>query len=232
MPPAGPAAPIPRPEVIVRNTRPEDFAGITGMCSRVYAESPPWKDIQLASHLRVFPEGQFVALLPASGKVVGMASSLIVYWDDYDGDESWRDFTEHGMFTNHDPERGHTLYAAEVMVDPDLQGAGIGTKLYTARFALARRLGLWRIRAGARLRGYHKYADSMSADEYAEKVAHGEIWDPTVSFQMKRGFRVFGVVEDYLHHDSESMGHAALIEWLNDEAIPLSEAEKIDPRFR
>ncbi|GEM_PF-1459647 len=43
-----------------------------------------------------------------------MAASLIVLWNDYDMKASWRDFTDHDMFTNHDPERGRTLYGAEV----------------------------------------------------------------------------------------------------------------------
>ena len=87
-----------------------------------------------------------------------MAASLIVLWDDYDMTSSWRDFTEHGTFRNHDP-KGRTLYGAEVMVHPDEQGRGIGKKLYAARRELVRRMGLLRIRAGARLP-----ATSVAAD--------------------------------------------------------------------
>ncbi|MFZ0429349.1 MAG: carbon-nitrogen hydrolase, partial [Acidobacteriota bacterium] len=39
--------------------------------------------------------------------------------------------------------------------------------------------------------------------------------DPTLTFQLRHGFRVLGVVSDYLKNDPESLGHAALIEWLN-----------------
>ncbi len=78
----------------------------------------------------------------ASQRVVGMAASLIVFWDDYDMKDSWRDFTDHGMFTNHDPVKGRTLYGAEVMVRPSMQGRGIGSKIYHARRELVRRLGV------------------------------------------------------------------------------------------
>ena len=44
------------------------------------------------------------------------------------------------------------LYGAEVMVHPARQGTGVGKCLYEARRALTIRLGLLRIRAGARLR--------------------------------------------------------------------------------
>ncbi len=156
---SGPKPPC--PEVIVRSTRPEDFSQIIEMTREVYHESPTWRVEQLASHLEVFPEGQFVAVDKATGRVVGMAASLIVLWDDYDMTSSWRDFTEHGTFTNHDP-KGRTLYGAEVMVRPSEQGRGIGKKIYAARRTLVQRLGLLRTRAGARLAGYHRYAERLS----------------------------------------------------------------------
>ncbi|MEO5719949.1 MAG: hypothetical protein ABIR71_00580 [Chthoniobacterales bacterium] len=51
-----------RPEVIVRNSRPEDFGQIIEMTREVYHDSPSWKPEQLVWHLEVFPEGQFVAV--------------------------------------------------------------------------------------------------------------------------------------------------------------------------
>jgi GNAT superfamily N-acetyltransferase len=152
--------------ITVRNTTPSDFPGIISLCSAVYPESPAWSEHQLKSHVDLFPEGQFVAIDDASGAVVGMAASLIVLWDEYDIATSWRDFTEAGTFKNHDPRFGRTLYGAEVMVNPNVQGLGVGTRIYHARRDLAVRLQLLRIRAGARLRGYHRVAAQMSACDY------------------------------------------------------------------
>lgn len=204
----------------VRNTLEGDFERVTELSRRVYSQAPPWTEKQLSSHLAVFPEGQFVALDGA--QVVGMAASLIVLWDDYEFDTNWRDFTAAGMFTNHDPERGRTLYGAEIMVDPARQGEGIGSRLYDARRALCVRLGLRRIRAGARLRGYHRVAAGMTAAEYVARVERAELSDPTLSFQLNRGFRVIAVVSGYLQHDPESLGFAAVIEWLNPAAQPVA----------
>lgn len=201
--------------ILIRNTRPEDFPGIVDLCRNVYQGAPPWGDRQLESHLNVFPEGQFVAVEPESGKVVGMAASLIVFWHDYDIAANWRDFTDAGMFTNHDPKRGRTLYGAEVMVHPDVQGRGVGKRIYAARRELVEKLGLARIRAGARLRGYSNYEKELAAEDYVKKVVRGEIGDPTLSFQLKQGFHVLAVVPEYLHHDPESKGHAAVIERIN-----------------
>ena len=201
--------------IIVRNTIPDDFDQIIDLCGEVYTGAPPWTEQQLAGHLQVFPEGQIVAVDSAAQTIVGMASSLIVRWDDYDMASSWRDFTSHGTFANHDPAYGRTLYGAEVMVRPEAQGMGIGSKLYEARRAIARRFNLLRIRAGARLRGYGKWARQLTADQYVFRVIYGALRDPTLSFQLKHGFKVIGVVSNYLRHDPESLGYAAVIEWLN-----------------
>lgn len=202
--------------VIVRETRPSDFDAIVDMCRLVYTVSTPWSVEQLASHHHEFPEGQFVAVDPASGQLIGMAASLIIAWDDYEPQGAWRGFTDHGMFTNHDPKSGRTLYGAEVMALPSEQGHGVGSALYRARRDLAERLGLLRIRAGARLRGYGAYAGTLTPVEYVLRVVRQEIFDPTLSFQLRRGFHVIDVVSGYLRHDDESLGYAATIQWLNE----------------
>lgn len=222
----------PRPaKIVVRNTTAQDFDGIAALCREVYTEAVPWSDAQLISHLEVFPHGQFVALEAASQRVVGMAASLIVLWNDYDMNMDWEAFTDRGTFKNHDPANGRTLYGAEVMVNPRMQRRGIGKKLYQARRELVRSLGLLRIRAGARLRGYHRYAKRMSAEDYVIGVVRKKFADPTLSFQLREGFEVIGVVANYLHHDPESLGHAAIIEWLNPEVAQSGDYAGRNPRF-
>ncbi len=219
-------------DIIVRPTYQGDFGAVTELCRRVYPTAPPWTEVQLSSHLRVFPDGQFVAVEQSSGRIVGMAASLIVRWDDYDLTTSWREFTDAGAFTNHDPS-GKTLYGAEVMVDPERQRLGIGAKLYAARRALVERMDLLRIRAGARLRGYHRFADAMPPNEYVARVVSGRIVGPTLSFQLREGFRVIAVVPDYLRHDPESLGYAAVIEWLRHADAPTARtAPSVPPLVR
>ncbi len=205
--------------VVVRNTEPRDFAGITELCSRIYPDTAPWNAEQLSSHLQVFPEGQFVAVHGAEEQVVGMSASLIVDWEDYKTLDDWEQFTADGMFTNHDPKRGRTLYGAEVIVDPTLQHHGIGDKIYSARRALTESHKLLRIRAGSRLRGYCRCAARLKPDDYVVGVVEGHEYDPTLSFQLKEGFHVVAVVPHYLSDDPESLGYAAVIEWLNPQLI-------------
>ncbi|HEX5817966.1 MAG TPA: GNAT family N-acetyltransferase [Gemmatimonadales bacterium] len=211
----------------MRTTRPEDIPALVALSAREYGGGASWQPAQLASHLAVFPEGQLVATLRDGGaeQVVGMASSLIIFWDDYDIRAAWRDFTAGGYFTNHDPAQGRTLYGAEIIVDPARRGHGIGARLYEARCALVQRLGLLRIRAGSRLAGYHVVADRMSAEEYVVEVVRERLHDPTLSFQLHHGFRVIGVVSGYLAHDPKSLGFAAIIEWLNERVATPTDRE-------
>lgn len=205
-----------RSPIVVRRTTPSDFPEIARLTTAVYPFSAPWYPDQLTSHVEQFAHGQFVAVDSRDGAVVGMCASLILRWEDYHPGASWAEFTDDGTFTNHDPE-GETLYGAEIMVDPTRQRMGIGKKLYAARRDLARSLGLLRIRAGARPRGYHKYAHRMTIGEYARQVSAGRIKDPTISFQIREGFHIVEAIADYLPGDTESLGYSVTIEWLNPE---------------
>lgn len=217
---------------LVRNTQESDFSGIIKMCEEVYPGAPVWTEAQLKSHLNLYPEGQFAAVDEDTQEIVGMSASLIINWDDYDFKDSWKDFTDSGLFTNHDPVNGRTIYGAEIMVRPSVQGSGVGSLLYEAREKLAIASKLLRIRAGARLRGYGTYASDLSPEDYVIRVIRGELFDPTLSFQLKRGFRVLHIVSGYLKYDAESLGYAAVIEWLNKEVAEPAHYLKGNPKFQ
>lgn len=194
---------------------PQHFGAIQELCKRVYPFTKPWSIGQLEAHHSYFPEGQLLVVENETQKIVGLAFSLIISWDDYSPQDNWLDFTSSGFFHNHNPKKGKTLYGAEVMVDPEYRGLGLGKMLYRAREEIARTYKLKRIRAGARLRGYAKHKDKFSPEEYVKRVFEGEIFDPTLSFQLGQGFVPLDVARNYLFNDPESLGYAAVIEWLN-----------------
>ncbi|MCB9837704.1 MAG: GNAT family N-acetyltransferase [Phycisphaeraceae bacterium] len=237
LPAGGGAAPPPkvrrpRRRLVIRNTTPEHFAGISEIAAMIYPDISPWNSEYLTSHLKVFPQGQFVAVEQGSGLVVGVCSGLVIDWDATPDTSSWNALTSNGYFTNHDPVEGGTLFAADVMVRPGYQGQGIGRRLYErGRFGLARQLGLRRIVAGSRLRGYHRFAERLTPEEYVVEVVQGRLNDPTLSFQLHLGFRVTSVIGGYFAGDPESRGYAAIIEWLNDEVADPEDYDRGDPRF-
>lgn len=229
---ASPKPKRPSRRIVIRSAAPEHFAGISEIAGLMYPDITPWSEVHLESHLLSFPQGQFVAVELGSGLVAGVCSGLVIDWDQQPDTSSWNALTADGFYTNHDPVHGNTLFAADVMVRPGFQGRGIGRRLYErGRFDLARQLGLLRVVAGSRLRGYHRYASKLSAEEYAVEVIHGRINDPTLSFQLHLGFRVTAVIPDYFTGDPESRGWAAIIEWLNDEVAEPKNYGSGDPRF-
>jgi GNAT superfamily N-acetyltransferase len=148
------------------------------------------------------------------GQVVGAASSLVVQWDDYGVDHTWRSITGDGYFTTHDP-RGRTLYGADITVDASRRGFSVGRALLQSRRRLCRRLNLRRIIATARLPGYAAARETMSPELYAMRVIWGDIPDASMRFQMAQGFQYCGILRAYQPEDAESCGYAALLAWLN-----------------
>jgi len=182
-----------------------------------------WDEEHLASHIRVFPQGQMVALV--EGKVVGAVSSLIV---DLGPDplrlHTFEGITDGGYFTNHDPN-ADTLYGADIYVHPEMRGRGVGAALYQARRKLCQRLNLRRVVAGGRLYNFRQYSDLYSPEEFAERVVAGEIRDQVLSFQLREGFELRGILPNYLE-DEASKGYAAFLEWLNPEYVAPQESRR------
>ncbi len=104
-------------------------------------------------------------------------------------------------------------------VHPDYRRRGIGRRLYESRKEIVRAFGLKGVVAGGMLVGYHRHCGAMAAEEYLAKVVAGELVDPTVTFQLRCGFKVKGVIPNYIEDDS-CKGFAALILWENDHQQP------------
>lgn len=187
-------------------------------------ENVVWSERQLQNHLKVFPAGQLVALV--NGQIVGAVASLIIQSsrDPYRA-HTYAGITDGGYFHNHDAQ-GDTLYGADVYVDPDCQGRGIGAVLYEARRRLCKQLNLRRILAGGRISGYAAHQNELSPEAYIQRVKDGDIHDNVLSFQLKQGFLVRGILRNYIV-DPMSHNLASLIEWLNPNYSPKEISTKV-----
>jgi GNAT superfamily N-acetyltransferase len=202
-------------KIIIKNLTENEISKVVNLQKESFADmaiySVTWSDFSLRNHIRIFPQGQLYAEF--NGRLVGSCSSLIVSLKtDYES-HTWSDITEYGSFSNHNPD-GDSLYGADISVHPEFRHKGIATMLYNARRDLAIKLNLRRIIAGGRLFDYCKYANIMSAEEYANKVVNGELEDPVLSFQLKNGFKFIKILSNYLY-DKRSLNYASFVEWLN-----------------
>lgn len=114
-----------------------------------------------------------------------------------------------------DPD-GIWYYGTDIVVSPDYRRRGIGKELYDMRKQICRELDLAGLVAGGVIPGFAAHKDDMSADEYIGKVVAGELYDPTLTFQLENGFEAKCALAGYLT-DPEVDNYAALIVWRNPE---------------
>jgi len=171
-----------------------------------------WSMGAIDNLINMFPEGQMV--VKVNGKVVGCALSIIVDYDRFDDEHTYKQITGNYTFTTHDPN-GDVLYGIEIFIHPDYRGLRLGRRLYDARKELCEELNLRAIVFGGRLPNYHEYADSLSPKEYIQKVKNKEIYDPVLSFQLSNDFHVKKVLKEYMPEDIQSREFATLLEWDN-----------------
>ncbi len=216
-------------KIKVRTANIEDYEQVVGLSKLCFPKMPPWTRGQFKSMIDTFKEGQI--LIDINGKIVASSSSLILEFDEYNDTHNWREITNRGYITNHNPE-GDTLYGIEMMVDPEYRNMKLSRRLYEARKKLVVDQNLKRIAIGGRIPGYAKHAPDITADEYVDKVHERAIFDPVLTAQMANGFVLIRLIPDYLPDDLESGGYATYLEWTNIHYSPKKKKPSYDPYMR
>lgn len=167
----------------------------------------------ILAYAKIFPQGFFVALDEA--RVVGQAAGIFLDFDFGHPQHSLAGITGQNQCASHDAA-GEWYYGTDIAVHPDYRRLGIGRRLYELRKDLVRSSHKRGILAGGHIPGYADHKQWMSAKEYAAKVVAGDLYDPTLSFQIANGFEVRGVLENYVK-DEATDGWSVLIAWENPE---------------
>ncbi len=166
------------------------------------------------AYARVFPEGCFVCI--DGDRVVGQGAGILLDFDFDAYQHSIVEITGENQCGNHNP-KGAWYYVTDIAVHPDDRRQGIGATLYDLRKGYVRDHDKSGIVAGGHLHGFGKHKHQMSAHEYIAAVEAGEIYDPTLTFQLHQGFEIVGALENYLV-DEATDGWSALIVWRNTDA--------------
>ncbi|MER3480984.1 MAG: nitrilase [Meiothermus sp.] len=167
------------------------------------------------SQMQIFPQGQHAVLEVATGRVVACSTDLRAKVDFAHFAHQYLEAVGGNYLTTHDPA-GDWLYGADIGVHPDYRGLGLSTLLYTARHQLVRELGLQGHVAGAMPKGYGALKHQMPIEVYVQRVIRGEMFDPVLSVQLRRGYAVWGIIPEYLH-DPSCANYGVFIVWRNPE---------------
>lgn len=181
----------------------------------------------IRAYARTFPEGFFVVL--DKNRVAGQGAGILLDFDFDHPQHTIKEITGEHQCGNHNPS-GAWYYGTDLAVHPDYRRRGIGKRLYEVRKDLVRRYNKRGIIAGGHIPGYAAHKAEISIALYVDKVEAGELYDPTLSFQIENGFRIAGLLENYIRDDVTS-GTSVLIVWDNPdfqslETIPSVSSEK------
>jgi GNAT superfamily N-acetyltransferase len=164
------------------------------------------------AHIARFPAGQ-LAVVTAAGRPVACSTDFCTTFDFTRIEHRYIDAVDHNWLGGHDPA-GDWLYGADIGVLPEYRRRGLARRLYEARHALVRRLNLRGHVAGGLLRGYGAWKDRLGVEAYVAEVVAGRLVDPTLTVQLRCGFRVEGIIQHYVT-DAVCDDKAALIVWRN-----------------
>ncbi len=189
----------------------DDLAAIQRACFPKLAEAERITAAHYRAQIARFPEGQ-MSIIDKSGRPVASSTDLICKMDFEHFEHRYIEAVGNNWLTTHDPT-GDWLYGADIGVHPDYRGQGLSRMLYEARQNLIRRLNLKGHVAGGLLSGYGQHS-SLPVKEYVDQVVAEKIFDPTLSIQLRRGFKVRGIFNNYVD-DPGCQNKAALIVWDN-----------------
>jgi len=200
--------------VEIRHLKIDDYKELKASMMEAYPNWPGayWKESHLQKLLEVFPDGQIAVVV--NGVVVGSALSLIIKYDHFGDEHTYKEITGNYTFNTHTP-KGDVLYGIEVFIKPAYRGLRLGRRLYDARKELCEKFNLKAVVFGGRIPYYHKYEKELSPKEYIQQVKLKEIYDPTLTFQLANDFHVKKILTDYMPGDEESKNYAVLLEWDN-----------------
>ncbi|MBX3726513.1 MAG: carbon-nitrogen hydrolase family protein [Xanthomonadales bacterium] len=198
----------------VRNATAADAAAVAELTDRVYGPKLGYTAEMLLGQIARFPEGQLVA--EAGGQVVAYSASFRIAERVAMAPHDWLAITGGGFASRHD-RAGDWLYGMESCVDPAFRNLRIGRRFYQRRRELCEDLNLKGVVFAGRVPGFRRWRRRNGGDigDYVGEVQAGAIRDRALTFQLRNGFELVGILPGYLPSDRDSEGYAAHLAWRN-----------------
>jgi predicted amidohydrolase/ribosomal protein S18 acetylase RimI-like enzyme len=205
----------PSAHLTVRNATLKDVPAIVALSERVYKplKMETYAPAAIIGQINTFSQGQIVVMV--GDALVGYCATFRIAEKVGLKPHTWNEITGNGYASRHDIH-GDWLYGMEVCIDDSYRGYRIGQRLYNERKKLCQSLGLKGVVFAGRIPNLAKRIKKLkTVENYIDQVVHKKIKDPVLSFQLRNGFEVLGVIENYLPDDTQSLGYAAHMVWHN-----------------
>ncbi len=111
---------------------------------------------------------------------------------------------------------GDYYFGTDLAVRPSYRRMRIARTIYDKRKEVIVKYNKKGFLAASLLPGYENEKHKMSLESYLDKVVAGEIFDPTLSIQLRNEFKVLKPLKNFFEHE-ESDHSSALIFWENGE---------------
>ncbi len=187
----------------------QQVANLLELCFPSMVPDGVYSTEDLEEIAETFPEGTILAL--DGDKVVGMGTGMFVNIEFDEMPDTETQVTYPNFRPYHDPD-GDYYYGADFCVHPDYRRRGIGSNIYIRRKAVVTSNNKKGFVAAAVLPGFAEHKDSMDVHTYVNKVIAGELFDSTLSMQIKNGFRVIKLMHEFYEYE-KSDNWSALILW-------------------
>ncbi|WP_041524182.1 carbon-nitrogen hydrolase family protein [Gilvimarinus agarilyticus] len=205
----------PKAHLTVRNATLADVDAIVELSDRVYTpvDMDAYARSAIVGQINNFPQGQIVVMV--GDVLVGYSATFRISGKIALKPHTWVEITGNGYASRHDIN-GDWLYGMEVCIDNDYRGYRIGQRLYNERKKLCQSLGLKGVVFAGRMPNLARRLKKFkTVENYIDQVIHKKAKDPVLSFQLRNGFEIIGIIANYLDEDKQSLGYAAHMKWEN-----------------
>lgn len=186
-------------------------AELLEICFPNMPEEDQYSAEELCEQAEIFPEGTIIAR--ADERVIGMGTGIFTDIDFNALPSSENDLLYTDGKSNH-REEGDFYFGSDLAVHPDYRGRGIAREIYNRRKKLVTERGKKGFVAASVLQGYVDHKADLDPVTYIARVVAGELFDPTLSVQLRNGFEVICPLKGFFQHPP-SDHWSALIMWRN-----------------
>jgi GNAT superfamily N-acetyltransferase len=189
-----------------------EVAKLLKLCFPLMPPDEQYDAKELIELAQIFPEGTIIAL--DGDTVIGMGTGIFTDLDLDNLPPTEDDILYAPDGRNLHNWNGCYYFGSDMAVHPDYRGRRIGREIYNRRKAVVQKYNKKGFVAAAVLPGYAEHEATLDIHAYLTKVVAGELYDPTLTMQLRNDFQVIRSIPDFFIYPRSS-NWSALILWPN-----------------